>query len=96
MRASASSRRRDRVQKREEYERHGVQEYWAIDRARGEIVAHRLGDSGYRVETLTGGRLTSTACDGFWIEAEWVLGAPTADPWRCLEALLGPGLGESD
>ena len=94
---SASSRRRDLVHKREEYERHGVREYWAIDHARGEIVAHRLGEDGrYEIETITAGRLESTACDGSWIDAEWVLGAPPADPWQCLEALLGPSFGKAD
>ncbi len=89
-----ASRRRDTHEKREEYESHGVREYWAIDSARSVIHAHVLDEAGrYTSTEVRSGRLDSVACVGFWLDVDWLLGERLADSITCLTALLGPRLG---
>lgn len=45
--ASPSTRRRDRLVKRAQYERFGVIEYWIVDLDEGFIDSYRLGETGY-------------------------------------------------
>lgn len=89
-----AGRHRDLVEKRDDYEAHGVREYWAVDPGRGALRAHVLGDDGrYALVEHRAGRVESVACPGFFLECAWVLEEPVADDWACLAALLGPDLG---
>src|SRR3990172_8203422 len=68
---------RDRVEKFEEYEQHGVPEYWIIDprpkRQRAEF--YQLDERGqYRpVPVEADGRYHSRALPGFWLQVDWLL-----------------------
>lgn len=63
---SASTSRRDRGVKREDYQAHGVSEYWIIDADDESVVAHRLDGRVYR-ETAVGAVLESGVAEGFSI-----------------------------
>ena len=61
---SASTARRDRGVKREDYAAHGVAEYWIIDADDESVVAHRIEGGRYREEAV-GTTLESQVAGGF-------------------------------
>jgi Uma2 family endonuclease len=61
---SASTARRDRGVKREDYGAHGVAEYWIVDADDETVVAHRLEGGRYGEETV-GTALESEVAAGF-------------------------------
>lgn len=61
---SASTAGRDRGVKREDYQAHGVAEYWIVDADAEAVVAHRLEGARYREEAV-GATLESAAVPGF-------------------------------
>ncbi len=74
---SRDSRTRDRKQKRSEYERGGVREYWIIDPKRREAEFHGLGDDGrYHPLPIVEGVVRSVVMDGLWIEVAWLWQEP--------------------
>ena len=85
---SPGTRRYDLIEKAEVYREGGVPEYWVIDRERKEVVVHRAGHPGYRVSTLSSGRLASTSVHGFWIEIEWLWKDPLPSGPACLRKIV--------
>lgn len=81
---SETSVGRDRVEKRREYERAGVAEYWVLDprprRQRAEFL--QIGDDGRFVEVLLDaqGRYRSLVLPGFWLDPGWLWRDPLPDP----------------
>ena len=61
---SASTARRDRGVKREDYAAHGVAEYWIVDADDDTVVAHHLDGRQYRDEPV-GATLESRVAAGF-------------------------------
>lgn len=75
---SPESRVRDREEKRREYERGGVQEYWVIDYQGREAEFYCLGegDQYKRVKLEEGGIYRSRVLEGLWIEVGWLWQEP--------------------
>jgi len=69
---SPESRGRDTLDKRDEYERSGVREYWLVDPERRELtIFHRKGRR-FSEQRFNRGRLESTVLAGLWLELDWV------------------------
>jgi len=69
---SPDSVERDYRQKRQQYERAGVLEYWIVDELKEKVTFLRLDRKGkYRVVRLESGRFRSVVLPGFWIRPEW-------------------------
>lgn len=75
---SPESKRRDRVEKRVEYEEAGIPEYWLVDPERMALTLFQLGDDGcYRAaEPDAHGRLHSRVLPGFWLDPDWLWREP--------------------
>ena len=74
---SPSSRGRDRFDKRHDYERAGIEEYWVIDPERREVEFYRLLEGGYvLIEPDTEGRVYSSTIPGFFVRIEWLWKRP--------------------
>ena len=74
---SPSSRGRDRFDKRHDYERAGVEEYWVIDPERREAEFYRLAEGAYSaVLPDAEGRLHSAVVPGFFVRVEWLWKRP--------------------
>ncbi len=86
---SPGSEARDLVEKREEYEAAGVEEYWVVDPKARRVVVHRRGERRFKTEDFTRGRVESEAVPGFWIEADWLWRRPLPSEVECLRALMG-------
>lgn len=70
---SEGSRRVDRVDKFQEYERGGVPEYWMIDSVRRTSEFFLLGsDKMYQEIAPVNGRYDCRAIPGFWIDVAWL------------------------
>ena len=77
---SQSSGRYDRETKKDDYERHGVLEYWLVDMEQETLVCYRLVGGRYvKVERL-GDTLTSQAVPGFTLDLARV--HKLFKPWR--------------
>lgn len=85
---SPSTRRYDLVEKAAAYRDDGVDEYWAVDAERREVVVHRAGHPGYRGAVIQTGRLASSAVPGFWIEVDWLWRDPLPRAPACLRQIL--------
>jgi Uma2 family endonuclease len=93
---SESGRRRDLVEKAEEYASAGVGEYWVVDPAGREVAVHRLEappaecpEARYAADTFREGRLESTAVPGFRIEVGWLWRRPLPSDYDCLREIAG-------
>lgn len=74
---SPTSRGRDRFDKRHDYERAGIEEYWVVDPERREAEFYRLRDGAYEAVHPDGeGRLFSSVVPGFFVRVEWLWKRP--------------------
>lgn len=85
---SPGTRRTDRVDKFQEYERGGVPEYLIVDPERHVMELYRLTDGRYE-EVLPdeGGALRSAVIEGFWLRPEWLTRFPLPPMSRVLAEL---------
>jgi Uma2 family endonuclease len=70
---SPDSIERDYYNKRRQYEKFGVDEYWIIDEKRRTATFLRLGHDGrYAEVTVRSGIYRSKAFPGFWLRLDWL------------------------
>jgi Uma2 family endonuclease len=87
---SPDSIERDYVQKREQYRRGGVPEYWIIDEVHRGVTWLRLNAAGaYREVRPRRGVLHSRALPGFWLRPEWLWQEPRPKKAAVLAEILG-------
>lgn len=86
---SPATRTVDLGEKADDYRAAGVAEYWVVDPEAGRVVVHRLRGGAYAVEAWAGGRLSSEAVPGFWLEVGWLWQTPLPPAAACLRAILG-------
>ena len=65
-----------------------IPEIWIVDRFRQEILHETLKEEGYRFETLSSGRLSSSVIPGFWIEVSWLWQGKLPSTLECLRSML--------
>ena len=90
---SPSSAKRDHQEKRAEYERAGVREYWVIDARPGSerAVCYALGGN-QRYDAIrpdAEGRYHSVVLPGFWFREAWLFQTPQPDPLMTLAEIRG-------
>lgn len=85
---SPNSLRRDYVEKRDEYEREGVTEYWILDPEHGEATFLRLDASGRYVEIELDeeGRISSSVVPGLQLFPSDIWAEPKPSPTQYLLA----------
>jgi Uma2 family endonuclease len=91
---SPSSAKRDHQEKRAEYERAGVREYWVIDARPGSerAVCYTLGGN-QRYDAIlpdAEGRYHSVVLPGFWFREAWLFQTPHPDPLMTLAREFPP------
>jgi Uma2 family endonuclease len=86
---SPSNRSDDLDVKRPAYHQAGVEEIWLVDSDADEILVDRRRKKGYSTQTVTTGRLESTALEGFWIEVDWLWADELPEDFACLLTILG-------
>jgi Uma2 family endonuclease len=86
---SPSNRDDDLEIKRPRYQEAGVEEIWFVDPQREEILVDRRRKKRYASTTVTEGRLTATALEGFWIDTAWLWADELPDDLTCLREILG-------
>ena len=76
--SSPSTRRTDLIRKRALYERHGVEEYWFVDRDHELVLVHQLVDGAYGdpFEVPRGQVVHATAAPGFAVPVDDLFDAP--------------------
>lgn len=85
---SPSSRDDDLEVKRPAYREAGIPEIWLVDPARQQVLVDRRRRKRYTTETVSEGRVTSTAVPGFWIEAAWLWQEPLPNELDCLHEIM--------
>ena len=65
-----------------------IPEIWIVDRFRQEILHETLKEEGYRLETLSSGRLSSSVIPGFWIDVSWLWQGKLPSTLECLRNVL--------
>jgi Uma2 family endonuclease len=85
---SPSTRAYDLNEKRDAYRQARVPELWFIDPDERQVIVDRRRGRRYVTATLTTGRLTSTALQGFWLEVDWLWADPLPVELDCLAAIL--------
>ncbi len=74
---SPESRRRDRVEKFENYEKAGVREYWLIEPERQTVDFYELNEHGiFELLPSEDGVWRSKVLPGFWLKEEWLWRKP--------------------
>ncbi len=69
---SPSSRRYDAFEKRINYARAGVQEYWLVDPIERSVALYGLEQEQFVRIQPTEGRLASRVLPGYWLQLDWV------------------------
>lgn len=69
---SPSSRRYDAFEKRINYARAGVQEYWLVDPIERSVAIYRLEQEQFVRVKPTDDRLRSHVLPGYWLQLDWV------------------------
>jgi Uma2 family endonuclease len=86
--ASEGDPQLDRREKLPRYQEAGIPEIWLLEPADRQVTACTRTADGYRVQTLTSGRLESQVLPGFWIEVSWLWQAPLPSTFACLRDIL--------
>lgn len=75
---SPESKRRDRVEKRAEYEAAGIPEYWLVDPEVRTLTFFQLDDEGryHAAKPDASGRLHAQVLPGMWLDPAWLWRAP--------------------
>jgi Uma2 family endonuclease len=92
---SEDSVRRDYEEKRAEYERAGIPEYWIVDSRPGfeRVLVYALAGRTYApVAAAEDGAIRSATIPGFWLRPEW-LGAESPSVRDALREILGQEFG---
>ncbi len=84
---SADSVERDWHDKRVEYERIGVREYWVIDPQNRRVRAYQLTSDGYVVIAEQVGKIHSHVLQGFWIRPSDLWQEPLPSTLKVLQEL---------
>ncbi len=74
---SPSSRQYDSVEKRINYGRFGVQEYWLVDPIERKVTVHHLVQEQLLPVFAEDGMLRSRVLPGYWLQSDWIF-PPTA------------------
>jgi Uma2 family endonuclease len=89
---SPDSVERDYDQKRRQFERFGITEYWIVDEELQKFTLLRLGRKGkYREVKPQKGILRSEVLQGFWLRPEWVWQNPRPKKMDVLSQLIQRG-----
>jgi Uma2 family endonuclease len=90
---SPDSVRRDRFEKKNEYEAAGIPEYWVVDSRPGKrrTEFHQLGPNGKYVAAPVGrdGRYHAAVLPGFWLDTAWLWQDPLPAPSLLIQ-LIAP------
>lgn len=84
---SADSVERDWHDKRVEYERMGVREYWVIDPQYQRVRIYQLSAEGYVVIAEQAGKIHSQVLQGFWIRPSDLWQEPLPNTLKVLQEL---------
>jgi Uma2 family endonuclease len=84
---SADSVERDWHDKRVEYERIGVREYWVIDPQNRRVRAYQLTSEGYVAIAEQAGKIHSQVLQGFWIRPSDLWQEPLPSTLKVLQEL---------
>jgi hypothetical protein len=84
---SKESRGRDTLDKRDDYERSGVREYWLVDPERRELTVFRRKGQRLAAERLRRGRCGSVVLPGLALEGDWLWRKPLPNLYTVLGAL---------
>ncbi len=87
---SPESVERDYDEKRRQYQRFKIPEYWIIDEDERKVTVLRLDARGkYREIAPRKGTFHSLALEGFWLDPNWLWQDPFPDELETLQRLLG-------
>jgi Uma2 family endonuclease len=87
---SPDSAERDYKQKRKQYQKARVPEYWIVAPEQEQMTLLHLGKKGkYQVTVRKRGFVRSRAVKGFWLRAEWLWQDNLPDPNAVLKEILG-------
>lgn len=87
---SRDSRSRDYGEKKQIYQKAGVEEYWIIDPLQNRVEFHRLTDGVYELVPLEANHIfRSQVLPGFWIDVNWLLAKPLPNSFACLQKIFG-------
>ncbi len=96
---SPSSRKRDYVEKRFEYEQVGVGEYWIVDPRGGQerVTFYQQAPHGlyHEVSPDAEGRYHSMVLPGFWLRPAWLFQTPLPDVTTVLQEIGGAAFADS-
>jgi Uma2 family endonuclease len=85
---------RDYKEKRDQYRKAGVAEYWIVDELQQRLTVFSLTSQGrYRQLRPRRGVLHSQALPGFWLRVDWLWQDPMPKKRAVLDELLGRGRG---
>lgn len=93
---SPESAKRDTIEKRDEYEREGVREYWIIDVRRGheKAIFYVRDESGQFqiVEPNNEGIYHSSVLTNFWLDINWFWAKPLPSVPKIISQIAGPDM----